>query len=319
MRDALGTLLHHVRIETSLFARIEFGAPWGAQIPRSDALTLHHVVEGELWLGMEGRGRGRELRIEPGDLLLLPHGLQHCLRHAPGAEVVDAALWMQARPKDALSVYRRLGGSGPRTVVLCATMDVSGAARALLLRSLPAVVHIQRGPGEPVPGLGRLLDGIRDEVRERRPGSSILAARYAELLLLQVLRAELQRRAAARAWPTVLGDDHVGRALAALYEAPQRPWTVETLARRAGQSRSGFAHAFRQQVGESPLRHLTRWRIELAKERLVTTPDVPIADLALDVGYQSEAAFSVAFRREAGVPPGAYRRSFRRDGSGGRK
>jgi AraC family transcriptional regulator, activator of mtrCDE len=301
-----------VRVEASFFGRIELGAPWGARLASSDALALHHVVEGEMWLALEGR----DVRVEQGDLLLLPHGLPHCLRHAPDAAVVDLPQWMSAPPGGAQSVHRRLGGSGRRTVVLCATLRASGAARALLLRSLPAAVHIAGGQGEPVPGLERLLDGIRDEVRARRPGSSIMAARFAEVLLLQVIRAELERRAAARAWPTVLGDDHVGRALAALYEAPQRSWTVAALARRAGQSRSAFARAFREQVGESPLRHLTRWRIELAKEKLAAAPDVPIAEIALGVGYRSEAAFNVAFRREAGVPPGTYRRSSRPDAGG---
>jgi AraC family transcriptional activator of mtrCDE len=303
MSDALATILRHVRIEASLFGRIELGAPWGARLPPAAEIAIHHLLEGEMWLEIEGR----DLHIERGDLLVLPHGRPHCLRHAPGAPVVEPAHWMARATPGAHAVRRRLGGPGRRTIVLCAALRATGAGRALLLRSLPLAVHISGRSAEPVPGLDRLLDGIRDEVREGRPGSGVIAARFAELLLLQALRVELERRAADAALPTVVGDAHVGRALEAIYATPQRSWTVERLARLAGQSRSGFARAFREQVGEGPLRHLTRWRIELAKEQLATA-GTSLAEIALGVGYRNEAAFNVAFRREAGMPPGAYRR-----------
>lgn len=153
-------------------------------------------------------------------------------------------------------VRRRLGGGGARTVVLCAAMRLAGAGRSLLLRALPSVVLVDGSAGEPVPGLGRLLDGIRDEVRGRRPGAPVMAARFAELLLLQAIRAELERPAPPGSWRAALADERVARALDALYQAPERAWTVASLAREAGMSRSGFAHAFREQVGDSPLRHL---------------------------------------------------------------
>ncbi|WP_437730208.1 AraC family transcriptional regulator [Sorangium sp. So ce1335] len=303
MPDVLTALLRHVRIETSLFGRIELGAPWGARVGRREAVLLHHLVEGEMWLELDGR----EIRVSRGDLLLLPHGIPHCLRHRPGAPVSDEERWMEPPRPGAQAVRRRLGGDGSKTVVLCAAMSLAGAGGALLLRALPSVVLVGGGAGEPVPGLGRLLDGIRDEVRGGRPGAPVMAARFAELLLLQAIRAELERPAPPGSFRAALGDERVARALDALYKAPERAWTVATLAREAGMSRSGFAHAFREQVGESPLRHLTRWRMELAKEKLRDRPELALAEVASSVGYRDEAAFNVAFRREVGVPPGAYR------------
>jgi AraC family transcriptional activator of mtrCDE len=339
MTDVLAAVLRHVRIEASLFGRIELGAPWGARIGRRDTVSLHHVLQGELWLELEGE----QLQVGAGDLLLLPHGLPHCLRYRPGAPVVDEQRWMAEPPPGARAVLRKLGGDGPQTVVLCAALRVGGAGSSILLRGLPPAVRLQGHGAEAVPGLGRLLDGIRDELREDLPGGPILAARFAELLLLQAIRAALQRPAPAgscvppslatrgrkstvraastgsgaadfAAGPGSLGslraalsDEHVARALDALYQAPERAWTVSALARVAGQSRAAFARTFREQVGEGPIQHLTRWRMELAKERLRERPELGLAEIARSVGYASEAAFGVAFRREVGVPPGSYR------------
>ncbi|WP_437480058.1 AraC family transcriptional regulator [Sorangium sp. So ce1014] len=308
MPDVLTSLLRHVRIETSLFGHIELGAPWGARVGPREVVLLHHVLEGEMWLELDGR----EIHVDRGDLLLLPHGAPHCLRHRPGAPVADEGRWPSPPAPGVQAVQHRLGGDGPRTVVLCAAMSLAGAGRSLLLRALPSVVLLDGGAGEPVPGLGRLLDGIRDEVRSRRPGAPVMAARFAELLLLQAIRAELERPAPPGSFRAALADERVARALDALYQAPERTWTVASLARQAGMSRSGFAHAFREQVGESPLRHLMRWRMELAKEKLRERPELALAELASSVGYQDQAAFSVAFRREVGVPPGAYRSPHRR-------
>ncbi|WP_437524590.1 AraC family transcriptional regulator [Sorangium sp. So ce726] len=303
MPDVLTALLRHVRIETSLFGRVELGAPWGARIGPREIVLLHHLLEGEMWLELGDR----EIRVGQGDLLLLPHGVPHCLRYRPGAAVVDEERWLSPPRPGVQTVRRRLGGDGARTVVLCAAMHVAGAGRSLLLRALPSVVLLEGGAGEPVPGLGRLLDGIRDEVRGRRPGAPVMAARFAELLLLQAIRAELERPAPPGSFRAALADERVARALDALYQAPARAWTVASLAREAGMSRSGFALAFREHVGEGPLRHLTRWRMELAKETLRERPGLALAEVASSVGYQDEAAFNVAFRREVGVPPGAYR------------
>jgi len=305
MSDVLTALLRHVRIETSLFGRIELGAPWGARIGRRETVLLHHVLEGEMWFEQSAR----QLRVGPGDLLLLPHGLPHCLRYRPGAAVVAEEHWLSPPRGGVQAVRRRMGGSGARTVVLCAAMTLTGPGRSLLLRALPPVVRLEGGAHEAVSGLQRILDGIVDEVRGQRAGAPVMAARFAELLLLQVIRTELERPAPSRSFRAALTHPRVGRALDALYQAPARAWTVAALAREAGMSRSGFALAFRATVGEGPLGHLTTWRMELAKETLRVRPELALAEVAASVGYQDEAAFNVAFRREVGMPPGRFRSS----------
>ncbi|MEU5402856.1 AraC family transcriptional regulator [Streptomyces sp. NPDC005963] len=302
--DALATLLSRIRVGTGRFGRIELGAPWGVRMGPRDTVTLHHPLDGEMWLEADGP----MVRIGPGDLVILPHGVPHSLKWRPDARVMAEEHWQSPPSEDGLSVRRRFGGDGARTVVLCAELTLTGAARGLLMRALPPVIHFQPDAGgDPVPGLRRILDGLREEVRDGRSASPLLAARLVEVLLLQGIRAELERPAAAGTWRAALGDDRVGRALDALYGAPGHPWSVAELARVAGMSRAAFAPLFRELVGESPIAHLTGWRMALAKTALSEQPDLPIGRIAASVGYGSEFAFSAAFRRVVGMPPGRYR------------
>ena len=299
--DLVGTLLRHVRVDAARFGRVELGAPWGARVAARDTVSLHHLLDGELWLDVDGP----QVHVRAGDLVVLPHGAPHSLRHRPDAPVTAHDPTTAA---DGLSVRRRLGGDGARTVVLCAELTVSGAAKTLFLRALPPVVHLRPAPtGDPVPGLGRLLDGLREEVRDDRPGVSLVAARLLELVLLQGVRAELERPAAAGSWRAALADDRIGRALDALYGAPEHPWSVATLARAADMSRAAFATRFRELLGETPIAHLTRWRMDLARTALRERPDLSVGQVATSVGYRSEYAFNAAFRRAVGTPPGRYR------------
>ncbi|MEU0688815.1 AraC family transcriptional regulator [Streptomyces uncialis] len=306
--DALGTLLGRIRVGTARFGRVELGAPWGVRMGPRDTVTLHHPLDGEMWLDAEGR----TARIGAGDLVILPHGVPHSLKYRPDGRVMMEEQRHGPLPEGGLSVRRRFGGDGVRTVVLCAELALTGAARGLLLRALPPVIHL--GPnagGDPLPGLRRILDALREEVRDGRSASPLLAARLVEVLLLQGIRAELERPAAAGTWRAALGDDRVGRALDALYQAPGHPWSVAELARVAGMSRAAFAPLFRELVGESPIAHLTAWRMALAKTALCEQPDLPVGRIAASVGYGSEFAFSAAFRRVVGMPPGQYRATTR--------
>ncbi|MEU5694462.1 AraC family transcriptional regulator [Actinosynnema sp. NPDC020468] len=296
MRDGvLDVLLRQVRVDAGRFGRVEFGAPWGARVGPRDAASLHHVLAGGFWLDVAGR---RE-HVTAGELVVLPHGAAHELRHHPDAPVTTFG---DKPPSEAFAVRGAHGGAGERTVLLCAESTVTGAARSLLLRALPPVVRLDTAE----PGVRRLLDGIRDEVRGDRPGAPHLAARFVELLLLHGIRAELERPAGT-SWRAALHDERVGRALEALYRDPAAPWTVATLARAAGMSRTTFAHRFRALVGESPVAHLTSWRMDLARTALRTDPTRSVASIATSVGYVSEFAFSTAFRRATGLPPGRYR------------
>ncbi|MBM7770980.1 AraC-like DNA-binding protein [Actinokineospora baliensis] len=289
--DVLSTLLRQVRIGVARFGRVELGAPWGVRLAQRDTVSMHLLLQGDLWVD--------DSPLAVGDLLVL-HSASHTLRNHPGADVVAEPDWPS---EGELAVYRRHGGDGTRTVLLCAELTIEGAGRSLLLRALPPVVHLPSS----LPSFEALLDALRDEIRERRPATEVIAARLIELVLLQVIRVELARPAESGAWRAALADGRVGRALAAIYTEPARGWTVAGLARVAGMSRAAFAPRFRELVGEGPGAHLARWRMDLAKAMLLEHPERSVAQVAAAVGYASEFAFSAAFRRVTGSPPGRYR------------
>ncbi|MGH1342479.1 MAG: AraC family transcriptional regulator [Nannocystales bacterium] len=289
-------VLRHLRIRDPLFGRIELREPWGGPSSPDADLLLHHVVEGTAYLHLDGP----PVEIRAGGVVLLA-GCAHALSHGPGRPGPETRFW--DGPSESVgpsAVRRRLGGSGSQTVILCASASLEGAASRLLLSSLPPVVHVECA--SELPGFALVLDCIRDEVSSNRAGAPAMLARYAEMLLLLVVRANTSP---TRGWTAALADVGLGRALAALYEDPARSWTVVELARTAGMSRSRFSECFRDQVGESPIRHLTRWRMALAQDLLAAGSRV--GAVAACVGYSDEAAFSNAFRREVGVSPGQFR------------
>ncbi|MBB4965786.1 AraC family transcriptional regulator [Saccharothrix violaceirubra] len=293
-RPVFETLLAGVRVEAGRFARVELRAPWGARVGPRDVVALHHVLDGELWLD----AGDHHAHVRAGDLVVVPPGTGHALRHRPGAAVTAVH---DAPSVDALSVRRVFGGDGPRTVVLCAELTLRGATRSALLRALPTVVHLRE------PHLDHLLAELRHEIRERRAGASVLAARLVELVLLRGIRAELERPAETGTWRAALTDERIGRALDAVHREPGRAWTVAGLAEVAGMGRAAFAVRFRDLVGDTPVAYLTAWRMDVAREHLVDRPEWTIGRVAASVGYGSEYAFSTAFRRVVGVPPGRYR------------
>lgn len=295
--DVLAAILRRIRITTSRLARVELGTPWGVRLGPRDTVALHHVLTGGFWLTADRL----EIAAGPGDLVIVAPGTGCELRHQPGAAVRDEPVAEEAAT---LSVLRRHGGPGPESVLLCAELGVTGAAREWLVRALPPVLHLPAGT---VPGLDPILDLLRQEVRAARPGAAPVADRLTELLLLQGIRAGLERGTTPGTWSAALTDDAIARALDAMYTAPERPWTLAALARTAGLSRTTFATRFRGLVGETPFAHLTRWRMALARELLRERPTRTLADIAARVGYADEFAFSTAFRREVGDPPGSFR------------
>lgn len=302
----LGTLLEQVRISSGRFGRIELGEPWGLRTAPHGVLLLHHVIAGEVWLEPTGP---RAARAGEGDLFVFVHDIPQTVCGPRDAPVDEGTPWpWPSAPVRSAGRYR-YGGGGSATVVLCAELELAGAARDRLVRALPPVVHVPAGAaGEAVPGLERVLNLLRGEVRERRPGGAQVAARLAELLLLQAFRVEVGRSAPPGSWRAAFDDERIARSLDAIYTEPERPWTVAGLARIAGMSRTTFSRRFGDLVGDSPIAHLTRWRMDLAKALLrERTPGRTLGEIAVRVGYADEFAFSTAFHRVVGLPPSNYR------------
>ncbi|HKZ07438.1 MAG TPA: AraC family transcriptional regulator [Methylomirabilota bacterium] len=327
--DVLSDVLRTVRLSGALFFLVDARAPWEIAVP--DGATLasavrpgaqrvisYHVVTGGVAWGRV-LPDGPPTRLEAGDVLVLPHGDAYVMsigrdrgRGPEAAEVMD---FMRAMSQGRLPFRVVEGGAGSdRLRLVCGFLSCDVRPYNPLLATLPRLLHVRRAEAD-TDVLARLLDLTVAEARDTRAGSDCVRLRLSELMFVELLRRHVgSAEGRQTGWLAGLRDGVVGRALARLHESPARPWTLLALAREVGLSRSALAERFTRFVGRPPMQYLASWRMQLAARRLADG-DAKVAAVALDVGYDSEAAFSRAFRRATGIPPAEWRR---RQATGGK-
>ncbi|MBX2796796.1 MAG: AraC family transcriptional regulator [Myxococcales bacterium] len=301
--DALSHVLTTVRLEAGVFSRARLTAPWGVHSERLGHGLFHVVVRGA---GEIRRPGAPTVRYRAGDLLVLPRGDEHVMASDSEASPRPLPALPSEPGEDGIPCVHH-GGDGSETMLLCGTFRVHPAAQAFLTGRLPDLLHVQPKLDATATWLDASLRLLTAEQLERAPGSAALSARLAEMLFVQVLRAFARDRAEGAGWLGALFDPQLGGALAAVHADPTASWTVASLARRAGMSRSVFFERFKEVVGEAPTAYLTRWRMVVA--RIALAEGSSLAEAASRSGYGSEASFSRAFKRALGVAPGAWRAS----------
>ena len=319
--DPLSDVLRAVRLTTAVFFHLEAASPWVIGLPDGAALarglaqraqhviSYHVVVEGRCWGGLPGH---EPVALSAGDVLVLPRGdpyamsLTPDLRGGPDAGEVVGFLRAMARGELPFTVTED-GGGQERMRLVCGFLGCDLRPFNPLLASLPRLLLVRRDGAPRSDALARLIELTLAESDDRRAGSECVRLRLAELLFVEVVRRHLAALPAEQTgWLAGLRDPVVGRALARLHERPEHPWTLEELARHAGASRSVLAERFAHLVGDPPIQYLTRWRMQVAA-RLLAETTTKVAAVGVAVGYDSEAAFSRAFKKAAGVPPAAWR------------
>jgi len=201
----------------------------------------------------------------------------------------------------------RFGGGGELTQLTCGVVRFDHVAGQRLIALLPKVLQIDSWADDASSWLQSTLRFIAHEARELRPGGETVITHLADILIIQAIRSWIDSAHEAQTgWLVALRDHHVGRALAAIHKEPEKDWTVASLAKEVGMSRSGFSARFTHLVGEPAMRYLTHWRMQLAHAQLKETSD-SLSILADRLGYHSEAAFCRAFKRVFGVSPGSIR------------
>jgi AraC-like DNA-binding protein len=321
MADALSDVLRAVRLGGGVFLDAEFTAPWcvGARIGPEDCrafgvapervIATHFVIEGELRLAVDGEP---PVELGAGDLVLLARNDPHRLGSDLSRPPVPADDLILPAAEGGLATIRH-GGGGARAHIVCGFLASELSANPLF-ESLPRVFALRSGQGSARDWIEASFRFAAVELAAGRPGSDTVLAKLSELLFVEAVRACIATLPPGRkGWLAGLRDPHVGRALALLHGRVAHPWTVDELARQTGLSRSALGERFAALLGEPPMRYLARWRMGIAARRLRESHD-PVAQIAADVGYDSEAAFHRAFKRELGVPPAAWRRA-RADGS----
>jgi len=333
--DVLSDVLRVVRLSGAVFFTAEFTTPWAVQSPSSDSLAamvlpeaecvsiFHVLVEGECWTECRNHPA---VHMESGDVIIFPHGDQHVMGSRRGAKAVPIASLLPRGQSRDLPQFSH-GGGGNVSRFICGYLHcdqrfnplIGALPTILLLRSRDGYVAVEavasdgKRPSNVVPAaetwLTSTLRYTINEARAARPGGVTMLGRLTELMFVEILRQYMEQLPEGQTgWLAGLNDPQVGKTLRLMHEDPARSWTVEELARSAAVSRSALAQRFTDLIGSSPMLYLAGWRIQLARQMLREGAH-SIPDVAARVGYESEAAFSRAFKRFVGAPPAAWRRA----------
>lgn len=297
-RDLLSQMLDLLRLQGELVFSADLNHPWGLRFEPGPAYFFV-VLEGKLIAQV-----GHDLPVEAiaGDLIMLPRGVGHVLSDGSNATPADASDLMEEQfTMERLGL--RHGGNGEKTKLLAGAFRFESATVPWVSSALPGVIHIEKSGGLTGGWLEGLAHFMMVEAQTVHPGSSVMISRLIDVLIIRVIRTWAQtKNPGDTGWMGALADPRISRALKAIHEEPFRRWSVADLASAVGMSRSAFAERFSFLVKEAPLSYQNRWRLTLA-HGLLRQANSRVSDVARQVGYDSESAFSRAFKAQFGIPP----------------
>ncbi|HEX4985543.1 MAG TPA: AraC family transcriptional regulator [Burkholderiales bacterium] len=326
--DTLSDLLRSVRLRGAVFFYISFRDRWSAEglasrqiaggvMPGAEHVMEYHMLaKGAGWAAIAGHA---PVKLGAGDIVMFPQGDRHVISSEPGLEPVPAsAEWVSARRDDPKPVpiafhhgIREPGVMMPvadsDAILVCGFLGCDLRPFNPLVAALPRILHLPAARAGS--WVGRVIDQAVIESNQKRPGGEAVLERLSEMMFVDAARRYLDSLPeGATGWLAGLRDRFVGRALSLLHADPARAWTVDDLAHEVGLSRSALAERFTDYLGQPPMQYLASWRIQLST-RLLRESNRNVASIALDVGYDSEASFSRAFKRMLDLPPAAWRRA----------
>lgn len=296
---SIGEALRFVRMSGVFYCPSELTEPWGLALPAMpDCVWFHAVVGGACTLEVEGEHHD----LGPGDIVLVPHGTGH---RAWGREAADTPIVLDLPHEYVNEHYAilRHGGGGDRTDIICGGIRLDHPAADLLVQALPRLIRVDATRSSPFDSIRSTIEQMAEEVRRPSVGAEAVISRLCDIVVIQAIRSWIDRDPAARSgWLGALHDEQIGAAMARIHAEPERDWTVAALAGEVAMSRSAFAARFTELVGEPAMRYVTRWRMHVALD-LLRSRGATVSAAARAVGYDSEAAFSRAYKRVMGEPP----------------
>lgn len=314
--DALSDVLRVVRMKGGLFLHAEFTAPWciSSQLGADDCALLlkgarhfvqyHYVIDGH-FLARCGDGPAKE--VGPGQVIMTPHNDPHFMGTDLGGPATPSRQLVTVPPHGGLWEIHH-GGGGEKSRIVCGWLGCDLVKGNPLIDALPPMLIFDTGDAAAPSWIKGTLDFAAGEISAGRAGSETVLAKLSELLFVEALRRYVDELPADQTgWLAGLRDQYISRALARMHADVAKPWTVDDLGREVGLSRSALADRFSAVMGETPMRYLTRWRLQVAAHALQTS-DAPLAEVAEQVGY-TEFAFNRAFKREFGASPALWRKA----------
>ncbi len=304
MDDVLSDILRLVRVESCVYFLRDFRAPWGIAIPQGKVAQFHAVVHGHCVVEINSRS----VSLSTGDVILLPHGNAHVLADSCGSPAQPAADVMASFRSECPAFV-----TGDRvTQILCGHFAYRSDLRHPLFAELPKFVHEAAYDAASHGTLAAVLPLLTHEMKTQQPGSESVIERFAEILLVQLLRLYVNRLPQRRGFLAGISDGRIARAVRVVHRDHDQNLSIQRLADAAGMSRTAFAQHFKRLMGVTPIDYLTQWRMYQASE-LLTSNGLTLADIAARIGYDSDVAFSRAFKRQFQISPSAYRRAARTD------
>ena len=315
--DALSDVLRVAHLTGGVFLHAEFGAPWcmAARVapehcapllgPASHLILYHYVVAGELHVRVEG---AEAFVLRPGEVVLFPRNDLHLLGSDLALPPVMGSAIIQP-PKDGGLFSIHHGGDGARTSLVCGFLGCDSAEGNPVLATLPTAIRLTIEEGGAAEWMRSTFQYAADEVAAGRPGSGTVLAKLSEMLFVEAVRRYAETLPEGQTgWLASLRDPYVARALALLHRDLTRSWTVDALGHEVGLSRSALAERFTHLLGVAPMHYFATWRMQVAAHEL-RHRSTPLAQVATTVGYESEAAFSRAFKKAFGTAPATWRRA----------
>src|SRR5215472_8296123 len=313
--DVLSEVLRVVKLQGALFYNGEFSSPWSFCSPPSYSVAPYvapaagHVIIYHLLT--EGRASarlvdGERIILDAGDIVIFSHGDAHFLENGPPTKPVDMVKELSRMFSQGLKLSR-LGGGGEVRRFVCGFMACEPRLSQVFLSGLPPVFKVSIRNDASGRWLGNSIRFSVMEADASRAGGEAVLAKLSEVLFVETVRAYIAHLPPAQTgWLVGACDAEVGKTLALMHRNPAHPWSIASLAKEAGVSRSVLAERFRHYLNQSPMAYLTRWRLQIGAQLLASTSH-SVAQIAPEVGYESEAAFNRAFKREFTVPPARFR------------
>lgn len=293
--DALSNILSLLNLQASVYFHSSFCGSWSIDGDNDYRATFHLIARGNCWLHMPDQGRTLVLR--GGDLIVFPRDIRHSISSSQMPEEASMAPSPLLGPES----------DEPTTSLICGYFDFDSPQANPILDAMPDLIHIKNEDPARTSMLDSVLRFITTETESAQPGSDVIVDKLSEVLFIHVIRAYMQQTGIKTGLLAALSDTQLGRAVRLVHEDPAHQWSVLNLAEKAGMSRSAFANHFQSVAGITPMQYVTNWRMQTAFEKLREGKD-SVALIAEQSGYQTEASFRKAFKKQMGIGPGAVRR-----------
>lgn len=305
--DALSAVIETLRLQGHVYFRTLFHGPWAVEVEAyCQAVRFHYVIQGNCYIRVDGEQEIHQ--VQQGEIILIPHGRAHTMADHPKAKPIPLTTALELSGYDGNGIFEYGNNESlVDTVLICGYFGFEASSDHPLLTQLPASIVINQSQVMEYSWLSDALKILTYETRENRTGGDAVIRRLIEVIFLLALRSWSESDHTNQTFLSAIADPHLGRSLKALHQNPGQTWTVDSLAKEAGLSRTAYAERFKQYTSITPMQYATNWRMRVACTQMSTTKE-SIEQIAEYIGYQSVAAFSRVFKKVIGMTPGEYRR-----------